>query len=159
MAENKMNNGTSIGQQTEMPITCARGCGFYGTPATLNMCSKCYREHLREQNQSTTAKSAVANSLSPPQHEPMNSVEKLKTVVEVKAERNEEVAASKAKNRCSCCNKKVGMLGFKCKCGDTFCGQHRYPKEHECTFDFAMVGKNAIALANPVIKADKLQRF
>nr|1WG2_A Chain A, zinc finger (AN1-like) family protein [Arabidopsis thaliana] len=43
-------------------------------------------------------------------------------------------------NRCFSCNKKVGVMGFKCKCGSTFCGSHRYPEKHECSFDFKEVG-------------------
>ncbi len=34
------------------------------------------------------------------------------------------------------CNKKVGLTGLQCKCGLVFCGLHRYPDEHDCTFDF-----------------------
>ncbi|KAI3817480.1 hypothetical protein L1987_11272 [Smallanthus sonchifolius] len=31
----------------------------------------------------------------------------------------------KTSNRCLTCNKKVGVIGFKCRCGDTFYGSHR----------------------------------
>ncbi len=34
------------------------------------------------------------------------------------------------------CNKKVGLMGLQCKCGLVFCALHRYPDEHDCTFDF-----------------------
>lgn len=80
------------------------------------------------------------------------------------AEKAEDVSVvapppAKATNRCGCCNKKVGVMGFKCRCGSTFCGSHRYPEEHSCSFDFKGAGKDAIAKANPVVKADKLERF
>ncbi|CBI34811.3 unnamed protein product, partial [Vitis vinifera] len=65
----------------------------------------------------------------------------------------------KVPNRCMSCNKKVGLTGFRCKCGSTFCGAHRYPEKHECTFDFKASGRDAIAKANPVVKADKLDRL
>ncbi|KAK3439150.1 LOW QUALITY PROTEIN: hypothetical protein EUGRSUZ_C03793 [Eucalyptus grandis] len=32
---------------------------------------------------------------------------------------------SKKKNRCTLCNKHVGLLGFECGCGDLFCRAHR----------------------------------
>ncbi|KAL2902247.1 Zinc finger A20 and AN1 domain-containing stress-associated protein 7 [Bienertia sinuspersici] len=79
----------------------------------------------------------------------------------------EEVASSKVvgsnnnnnKNRCGCCNKKVGVVGFKCRCGFTFCGSHRYPEEHNCEFDHKFAGREALAKANPLVVADKLQRI
>merc|ERR1719375_1347226 len=57
------------------------------------------------------------------------------------------------------CNKKVGLTGFKCKCGYVFCGAHRYAGEHECDFDYKTTGREAIAKANPVVVAPKLERF
>nr|TKS04537.1 zinc finger A20 and AN1 domain-containing stress-associated protein 9-like [Populus alba] len=53
-------------------------------------------------------------------------------------------STSKVKNGCECCNKKVGLMGFECHCGSTFCGVHRYPKEHSCTFDFKTLLINKI---------------
>ncbi|KAJ4905224.1 hypothetical protein Rs2_19175 [Raphanus sativus] len=41
----------------------------------------------------------------------------------------------------------------------TFCGSHRYPEKHEYSFDFKEVGRDVIAKANPVIKADKVERI
>ncbi|KAK4385076.1 Zinc finger A20 and AN1 domain-containing stress-associated protein 9 [Sesamum angolense] len=38
--------------------------------------------------------------------------------------------------------KKVGLLGFECLCGGTFCERHRYPEAHNsCSFDFKSAGK------------------
>ncbi|KAK9716479.1 hypothetical protein RND81_06G236200 [Saponaria officinalis] len=132
----------------------------------MNMCSKCYRDHLREENQSAAVAAAVEKSLSLPSQPPVTLVisdnDKSKTVAcstSLAPTTTDEESKPKPKNRCSSCNKKVGMLGFECKCGSTFCGAHRYPEEHKCTFDFVKVGKKAIAEANPVIKADKLERF
>lgn len=41
------------GTSTPSPPPCAKGCGFFGSPSTLNMCSQCYRDH----QQSTAAAS------------------------------------------------------------------------------------------------------
>lgn len=40
------------------------------------------------------------------------------------------------RNRCFSCRKKVGILGFECRCGDVFCGGCRMPEDHECTADW-----------------------
>jgi predicted nucleic acid binding AN1-type Zn finger protein len=60
------------------------------------------------------------------------------------------------KNRCECCGKKVGLMGFKCRCGKTFCGVHRYAKEHSCTFDFKTFDRQILAKQNPLVAGDKL---
>ncbi|GFP85562.1 zinc finger a20 and an1 domain-containing stress-associated protein 9 [Phtheirospermum japonicum] len=60
------------------------------------------------------------------------------------------------KGRCGLCKKKVRLLGFDCRCGDTFCGTHRYPQAHDCGFDFKEVGRILIQMENPFVKADKI---
>jgi AN1-like Zinc finger len=61
--------------------------------------------------------------------------------------------------RCFMCHKRVGLTGFNCKCGNMFCGAHRYSDKHECPFDYRRAGQEAIAKANPVVKADKLDKI
>ncbi len=41
----------------------------------------------------------------------------------------------KKRNRCELCRKKVGLLGFDCRCGGVFCGAHRMASAHSCTFE------------------------
>ncbi|KAK1416572.1 hypothetical protein QVD17_32363 [Tagetes erecta] len=69
------------------------------------------------------------------------------------------VVKAEQRNRCGSCRKRVGLTGFTCRCERVFCGMHRYPEKHECSFDYKTMGKEAIAKANPVVKADKLQKI
>lgn len=62
-------------------------------------------------------------------------------------------------NRCTACKKRVGLTGFKCRCSNLFCGSHRHPEKHNCPFDYRASGRNAIAKANPVVKAEKLNKI
>ncbi|CAI7857701.1 unnamed protein product [Closterium sp. NIES-54] len=62
-------------------------------------------------------------------------------------------------NRCGECRRRVGLTGFKCRCEGLFCAMHRYSDRHTCTFDYKTAGREAIAQANPVVKADKVTRF
>jgi len=72
---------------------------------------------------------------------------------------SEEQCNKKPANRCWLCNKRVGLTGFKCRCGGTFCSSHRYSENHECSFNYKGVGREAIAKANPVVKADKIEKI
>lgn len=59
-------------------------------------------------------------------------------------------------NRCHGCNKKVGLIGFRCRCGDMFCSEHRYSDRHDCSYDYKAAGREAIARENPVVRAAKI---
>ncbi|PSS11995.1 Zinc finger A20 and AN1 domain-containing stress-associated protein [Actinidia chinensis var. chinensis] len=67
-------------------------------------------------------------------------------------------AASREVNRCCGCRRKVGLTGFRCRCGDLFCAEHRYSDRHDCSYDYKSAGREAIARENPVVKAAKIIR-
>ncbi|KAF7138524.1 hypothetical protein RHSIM_Rhsim07G0098300 [Rhododendron simsii] len=145
----------SEGFQQSEPRLCKNGCGFFGTAATMDLCSKCHRDLRVEEEQAISDKTAMeklvgdfmlikTHAASPPPSSAVGAATGVESV---------NKAAAK---RCSSCNKKVGLLGFQCRCGVTFCGAHRYPEEHNCKFDLKAAGKDAIAKENPVVKADKV---
>ncbi|KAI3895317.1 hypothetical protein MKX03_035818 [Papaver bracteatum] len=153
---------------------CAKRCGFFGSAANLGMCSKCYRDHIKEEEQSLSAKAAFEKSANPKKAlitSPKESGVDYSTAdSNVAAKESTTASASSAatsggesgavaKNRCFSCNKKVGLTGIKCRCGSVFCSMHRYPEKHSCDFDYKAAGKETIAKLNPHVKADKIERF
>ena len=71
----------------------------------------------------------------------------------------------KKKKRCHNCNKKIGMVEFKCKCSDIniFCSNCRHPKingndkkGHICNFDFKQHGREILEKNNPKIEHAKI---
>ncbi|XP_035274681.1 AN1-type zinc finger protein 6 [Anguilla anguilla] len=63
------------------------------------------------------------------------------------------------KNRCFMCRKKVGLTGFDCRCGNVFCGIHRYSDMHSCTFDYKADAAEKIRKENPVVVGEKIQKI
>jgi hypothetical protein len=71
----------------------------------------------------------------------------------------EEKPVQKNRNRCFCCNKKVGLLGFDCRCGYVFCSGHRHAADHDCTFDFAALDRKKLSKDNPLVAASKIEKL
>ncbi|XP_026129036.1 AN1-type zinc finger protein 5-like isoform X2 [Carassius auratus] len=80
---------------------------------------------------------------------PLSTAEETKTPDALKPKRN----------RCFMCRKKVGLTGFDCRCGNLFCGLHRYSDKHNCPYDYKAEAAAKIRKENPVVVADKIQRI
>ncbi|KAL7151813.1 hypothetical protein ABFS83_04G056100 [Erythranthe nasuta] len=75
-----------------------------------------------------------------------------------RAENRGSLKRPREATRCSGsgCRKRIGLVGFRCRCGDVFCSEHRYSDRHDCSYDYKAAGRDAIAKENPVIRAAKL---
>ncbi|XP_004487507.1 zinc finger A20 and AN1 domain-containing stress-associated protein 3 [Cicer arietinum] len=142
----------------QAPRLCVNNCGFFGSTATQNLCSRCYRDLQMKEQQASSAKLVLNQSIVSPTKavvsQPSSSSSERVGLPSV-AEEEKPLQ----QNRCMTCRKRVGLTGFKCKCGLMLCGTHRYPEQHACEFDFKGLGREQIAKANPVVKGEKLEKI
>lgn len=163
----------------EGPILCVNNCGFFGSVATMNMCSKCYKDAILKQENAKLAASSFENIVNgssssgttDKESVALNTVDLQVKAVEPKAistpvaspsglgESPDAKPKQGGPNRCTSCQKRIGLTGFKCRCGNLFCSSHRYSDKHECPFDYVSAGRDAIAKANPIVKAEKLDKI
>lgn len=158
MAQRTENEETEFKVVPETLTMCINNCGFTGNPATNNMCQKCYNNAAKgilvshkpsESSRSDPSRSSRMLSVSPNPSRDLKRPDRTPpaTVPD---------GSKRVVNRCSGCRTKVGLTGFRCRCGDLFCADHRYSDRHDCTYDYKAAGRYAIARENPVVKAAKI---
>lgn len=70
-----------------------------------------------------------------------------------KQENKKKEEKKKKKLRCACCNSKLGLIYFTCKCGNKYCQKHLNPHSHNCTFNNKESCQKQIEKNNPQMKS------
>ncbi|XP_047259396.1 zinc finger A20 and AN1 domain-containing stress-associated protein 8-like, partial [Capsicum annuum] len=116
----------------EDPVLCIKDCDFFGSAATMNMCSKCQKDMILLKQEH--AKLAATSS---------------KDVVRRRSSNDEsELALAGAA---------VASVDFVSQISQVKSKKvHHYSDKYNCPFDYRNVGQNAIAKENTIIAAEKL---
>ncbi|KAF8043864.1 hypothetical protein BT93_A1993 [Corymbia citriodora subsp. variegata] len=171
-------------QSTKGTIFCINNCGFFGSAALGNMCSKCHKDMLQKQEQAELAASSIgsismASSSESGKEQAIAGAKDVHSgAVDVEASSvtsppeltstgnsapllfgNLSMNVKERPNRCTTCRKRVGLTGFNCRCGNLFCAAHRHADEHDCSVDYQTANRAALFKRNPIVKAEKLGKI
>ena len=102
------------------PAKCVKQCGLYGSDKYHGMCSQC--------SQKEKATAAVKRSSK---QRWLCVRRQLHAVYLFSLGKQEEQAN---KGRCFVCSKRL-PVPIECRCRRTFCSHHRFPLDHQCSYD------------------------
>jgi len=138
-------------------------CGFWGNIDQEGLCSVCYQKKVFGPPEKNTAKKVALKSPRPKNDRRIRlkkALLKLKALYRFKlGVKTESRVVQKNKKRCFSCNRKVGYLGFECRCLYVFCDVHRFPDTHCCTFDYKKFNQSKLKKENKQVIHEKLERI
>ncbi|PHU00963.1 Zinc finger A20 and AN1 domain-containing stress-associated protein 8 [Capsicum chinense] len=149
-------------QAPEDPVLYINNCDFFGSAATMNICSKCQRDMILIKKEHANLAAASSQDVVRRSSSSDESELALAGAAVAFADLASQISQVKSKEglkKFTACHKRVGLTGFSCKCGDLFCTVHLYSDKHNCPFDYRNASENAIAKANPIIVAKKLDKI
>jgi hypothetical protein len=72
------------------------------------------------------------------------------------AQQQKSVNPKKKTPRCPECQHKLMLSDLPCRCGSTYCMNHRFPESHKCTFDYKTHEKDLLTKSLVKVVAEKV---
>jgi len=165
--------------QEQKPILCKNGCGFFGHPSSNNFCSKCWRDKklqlgeepketkLQQKEQPKEIIQVTTSSVEKDKASEITVIPPIGSPEEVKKTSEQATKLPVADDKpqqtdtmhCWNCRRKVGLLGFRCRCNYIFCSKHRHADQHNCTFDYKALNRAKLEEQNPQIVKSKIEKI
>merc|ERR1712000_694489 len=143
----------------EEPTNCV---SYSSEPQSKTQCEKDLTNIVTSTKDVSTEKviqQKSSNTISSPST--IINTKQLAPQVSLKAKKTiqKKVSSSPKQTRCGVCRKRLGHLGFDCRCGKIFCASHRYFDKHDCDYDFLSSAKEKLIQENPLVLANKLEKI
>jgi len=127
--------------------TCIQCKVYFGSPERDGMCSVCYKDFkLKSEKIQEPKLNEITEDKS--LETPLNSEDKINETTNTNIRPIQTNPQS-----CWICNKKIGYLGFKCKCEYIFCGTHRHFSDHNCDFDYKSYDRQKLTKQNGLLNS------
>lgn len=156
---------TSVSSLSEsLPVQCTEGCvpeaqsALDSTSSSVQPSPVSNQSLLSESVASSQVDSTSVDKAIPETEDLQASVSE--TAQQPSEEQSKSLEKPKQKkNRCFMCRKKVGLTGFECRCGNVYCGVHRYSDVHNCSYNYKADAAEKIRKENPVVVGEKIQKI
>ncbi|KAM4720316.1 AN1-type zinc finger protein 5-like [Anableps anableps] len=159
--EDTLNNAVAAAEVVaEAAAAAAASDATAADPLSVTSAAASVTQQLTEMRLSSQEKLSAGSKLGDTEavvNQPPSSVSRPSTAGSEEAGAPEPPRPKK--NRCFMCRKKVGLTGFDCRCGNLFCGIHRYSDKHDCPYDYKADAAAKIRKENPMVVAEKIQRI
>ena len=148
---------TGTGVESEKPVVGSEAVVTAVDNENANVTAETVEVPADETNSSKTVMNVPALVITP-EHE--TTAVKPDIVAQPAVPTTAPIITNEPKNNCEKCRIRCRpALRFICKCNKTFCQSHRYPDQHDCTYDHRADGLATIQANNPKIVKDKVSNF